>query len=126
MKIKSISMILQPKQKLKELRKLKYSQVEFAELVAMDQSQYNRREKGRIPISDSEWERFAKALNVEVDTIKEADVPIINITHNHGKNDNSINGYEIKVNVPKEIFDIFHTKLDTLISLMAKSNNNVD
>ncbi|WP_310382022.1 helix-turn-helix transcriptional regulator [Flavobacterium sp.] len=114
-------MILQPKEKLKKIRKSMFTQEVFSELVAMDQSQYNRREKGRITITDDEWERFAKVLNVDVDKIKEADIPLINITHNHGENDNSINGYEIKVNVPKNIFDIFHAKLDTLISLMSKT-----
>jgi hypothetical protein len=52
--------------------------------------------------------------------IKEIDVPLVNITHNHGENDNSINGYAITINLPKNIFDIFHNKLDTLITLMAK------
>lgn len=117
-------MILQPKEKLKSARKALYTQSVFSELVAMDQSQYNRREKGRIPISDEEWERFAKALKVEVNQIKESDVPLINITHNHGENDHSINGYEIKINVPKGIFDIFHSKLDTLITLMVKNSEN--
>lgn len=36
----------------------------------MDTSQYNRREKGRIPISDDEWLRFEKALNADVNEIK--------------------------------------------------------
>ncbi|WP_395053232.1 helix-turn-helix domain-containing protein [Flavobacterium sp.] len=114
-------MILQPKEKLKKLRKAKYTQAIFSELVAMDQSQYNRREKGRISITDDEWERFAKVLKVDVENIKELDVPLVNITHNHGENDHSINGYEIKVSVPKNIFDIFHNKLDTLITLMSKN-----
>ena len=114
-------MLLHPKEKLKEIRKSKYTQEIFAELVAMDQSQYNRREKGRIAVTKEEWERFAKVLNVTVDEIKEDDVPLINITHNHGENDNSINGYEIRINVPKNIFDVFHSKLDTLITLMAKN-----
>ena len=117
-------MILQPKEKLKEIRKTKFKQREFAELVAMDQSQYSRRERGRISITDNEWIRFAKALGVSVDEIKEVDTPLVNITHNHGENDNSINGYEIKINMPKGIFDIFHTKIDTLISLMSKNSEN--
>ncbi len=115
-------MILQPKEKLKRIRKSMFTQEIFAELVAMDQSQYNRSEKGRIPITEDEWDRFAKALNVDVAKIKESDVSLVNITHNHGENDHSINGYEIKINVPKNIFDIFHTKLDTLITLIAKNS----
>lgn len=116
-------MILQPKLKLKKFRKQQFTQAEFSEIVAMDQAQYNRRERGKIAISDQEWNRFAKALNIDVEKIKEADVPLINITHNHGENDSSINGYEIKINVPKNIFDIFNSKIDTLITLLAKNNN---
>ena len=98
------------------------TQREFSEIVAMDQSQYNRREKGRIPISNDEWARFAKALNVAIEDIKEDDLPLINITHNHGTNDQSINGYEIKISVPKNIFDLFHSKVDTLISLLVENS----
>jgi transcriptional regulator with XRE-family HTH domain len=69
-KYKSKNMIFQPKQKLRDARKKsKMTQVIFSELVAMDQSQYNRREKGRLPISEEEWERFAKILKVDVTVI---------------------------------------------------------
>lgn len=115
-------MLLHPKEKLKRARKSKYTQAEFSELVAMDASQYNRREKGRISISDEEWLRFAKALNIDVNEIKEADAPLINITHNHGENDHSINGYEIKISLPKNIFDLFNTKFDAVIELLRKEN----
>lgn len=114
-------MLLKPKEKLKTIRKQKYSQAVFAEMVAMDQSQYNRREKGRISITDEEWLRFAKVLNVNVEDIKENDIPILNITHNHGENDNSINGYEIKISIPINMFDKINTKIDKLIELLQKN-----
>ena len=115
-------MLLKPKEKLKIARKNKYTQAEFSELVAMDTSQYNRRENSRISISDDEWLRFAKALNVDVNEIKENDAPLINITHNHGENDHSINGYEIKISLPKNIFDLFNAKFDAVIELLRKEN----
>lgn len=115
-------MLLKPKEKLKIARKSKYTQAEFSELVAMDTSQYNRRENGKIFISDDEWLRFAKALKVDVNEIKENDVPLINITHNHGENDHFINGYEIKINLPKNIFDLFIQKFDKVIELLRKEN----
>lgn len=115
-------MLLKPKEKLKIARKSKYTQAEFSELVAMDTSQYNRREKGRIPISDDEWLRFANALNLEVKAIKESNAPLINITHNHLENDHFINGYEIKINLPKNIFDLFIQKFDKVIELLRKEN----
>jgi len=58
-------------------------------------------------------------LDVALEESKEADAPLINITHNHGENDNSINGYEIKISLPKNIFDIFDTKLDKLIEILS-------
>ncbi len=66
--------------------------------------------------------RFAKVLNVDVNEIKETDAPLINITHNHGENDHSINGYEIKISLPKNIFDLFNEKFDTVIELLRKEN----
>lgn len=49
-----------PKEKLKKARTERgLKQTEFAEMVAMDQSQYSRRESGKVPISDIEWDRFA-------------------------------------------------------------------
>lgn len=115
-------MLLKPKEKLKSARKNKYTQAEFSELIAMDTSQYNRREKGRIPISDDEWLRFAKALNMDVNEIKEADAPLINITHTQGENDHSANDYEIKISLPKNIFDLFNAKFDAVIELLKKEN----
>ena len=115
-------MLYKPKSKLKNIRKQKYTQEVFAELVALSQSQYNRREKGRLAISEEEWNRFAKVLEVDVELIKEIDTPVINITHNHGENDNSINGYEITIKLPKNILDVFHNKLDTLITLISKES----
>lgn len=89
-------------------------------MMFMNQSQYNRREKGKITISDDEWFRFANALEVDVEVIKESDFPLPTITHNHGENDNSINGYEITIKFPKNFIDGFHQKLDTLIELLQK------
>ena len=44
-----------PKEQLKNARILRgYKQSEFAERVAMDQSQYSRRETGKVAITDEE------------------------------------------------------------------------
>jgi hypothetical protein len=115
-------MLLKPKEKLKFARKSKFTQAEFSELIAMDTSQYNRREKGRIPISDDEWLRFAKALNMNVNEIIETDTPLISITHNHEENDHTITNYEIKISLPKNIFDLFNAKFDAVIELLRKEN----
>ncbi|MDR6457258.1 transcriptional regulator with XRE-family HTH domain [Chryseobacterium vietnamense] len=66
------------KNKLIKARKEKYTQQSMAKILHMTQSQYQRREKGDIKISDEEWERMAKALNTTVEDIKEEDISPIN------------------------------------------------
>jgi transcriptional regulator with XRE-family HTH domain len=66
------------KNKLIKARKEKYTQQSMAKILHMTQSQYQRREKGDIKISDEEWERMAKALNTTVEDIKEEDISHIN------------------------------------------------
>ncbi|MCJ7934504.1 MAG: helix-turn-helix transcriptional regulator [Chryseobacterium sp.] len=62
------------KNKLIKVRKEKeYTQESMAKILHMTQSQYQRREKGEIKISDEEWERMAKALDTSIDSIKEED-----------------------------------------------------
>ncbi|WP_264535622.1 helix-turn-helix transcriptional regulator [Flavobacterium sp. N1736] len=50
-----------------------FSQQELADLIGMSQSNYSRRENGRKNISDIEWNRIAKELAVEKESIYEAD-----------------------------------------------------
>lgn len=115
-------MLLQPKEELKKVRKAKFTQEIFAEKVAIDTAQYNRRERGKIPITENEWNRFAKALEVNIEDIMKADLPLVNITHHHGENDQSVNGYKIIINVPKGIFNIFNAKFNPIINLMQNNN----
>lgn len=67
--------------KLINARKAKYTQENMAKLLHMTQSQYQRREKGEIKISDEEWERIAKALDTTVENIKEDDSIIYQINN---------------------------------------------
>ena len=62
------------KNKLVAARKEKnMTQHDIAELLFISQSQYQRRERGEIHISDEEWERIAKILGKEIQDIKEDD-----------------------------------------------------
>lgn len=74
------------KNKLIQARKTKYTQENMAKLLHMTQSQYQRREKGDIKISDEEWERIAKALDTNVEDIKEDDskLQVNNYDNNSG------------------------------------------
>jgi transcriptional regulator with XRE-family HTH domain len=90
-------------EKLKTTRESKnIKQKEMAAKVAMHQSTYSNKEKGKTGISNEEWLRFAKALEVEVEVIKEEkpyNAKNINCTFN----DNSV-GIQY-INIPKEIYE---------------------
>ncbi|SIQ27026.1 Helix-turn-helix [Chryseobacterium sp. RU37D] len=71
----------------------------------MTQSQYQRREKGEIKISDEEWERMAKALGTTVEEIKEDESLMhqINNYDNHSGNYSASNNYFY--NIPEFILE---------------------
>ncbi|WP_102978740.1 helix-turn-helix domain-containing protein [Chryseobacterium scophthalmum] len=58
------------KQKLINIRKgKKISQTDIATYLKISQTQYQKRESGKIIISNEEWKRIAQLLEVEVDEI---------------------------------------------------------
>ena len=62
------------KNKLIERRKAKgFTQSMIAEKLYMDVSNYNRREKGQVKISLSEWEKLADILQEPIENIYESD-----------------------------------------------------
>lgn len=80
------------------------SQKEIAKLVSMDQTTYSKKENGKSPIIDEEWERFAKALGISVEEIKETIEPVSIKNENCTFNENSV-GIQY-VNIPQNVFDI--------------------
>ncbi len=78
----------------------------------MEQTTYSRKERGKSPITDEEWNRLSKALDIPTEQIKQS-------TENLPKNincmfnDNSV-GIQY-VSIPEEIFDIiikYNVKLE--------------
>lgn len=65
-----------------------FTQKEMADLMAMDVSNYNRREKGSVKISKDEWGKLAKILDVLFGQIYEPDE-----SHYFVFKDNSIGNY---------------------------------
>ncbi|SDM08511.1 helix-turn-helix transcriptional regulator [Chryseobacterium taihuense] len=58
------------KEKLIQTRKTKkISQADMAIFLKISQTQYQKREAGKIKISDEEWKRMAQLLEVEVEEI---------------------------------------------------------
>lgn len=74
MRIFAIEYFTMEKIKLIEARRSKgFSQQQVAELLCMDVSNYNRREKGQSKISLSEWEKLAVILEIPVEHIFESE-----------------------------------------------------
>ena len=101
-------------QKLIDARKSKgLTQKQMALKIAMEQTTYSRKERGKSPISDEEWNRFAKTLEVPVDEIKEINNSSNSKNENCTFNDNSI-GIQY-INIPENVFNIiikYNTKLE--------------
>lgn len=63
------------KEKLIIIRKEKQiSQADIATYLKISQTQYQKRESGKIKITDKEWQKISNLLNVEVDEIYEEHV----------------------------------------------------
>jgi hypothetical protein len=69
----------------------------------MEETTYSRKEIGKSSITDSEWDKFAKVLDVRVEDIKDEKItPLKN--ENCTFTDSSI---DIQyVNIPQNVFDI--------------------
>ncbi|STD02335.1 Helix-turn-helix [Chryseobacterium carnipullorum] len=104
------------KNKLIKVRKEKYTQENMAKILHMTQSQYQRREKGEIKISDEEWERMAKALDTTVEDIKEDDVPQ-SIINNY---DNSSGSYYPHINNNYNIPEFLLKNMEEYIDHLKK------
>ncbi|MDR2684201.1 MAG: helix-turn-helix domain-containing protein [Prevotellaceae bacterium] len=67
----------------------------MAERLCMTQSQYQRRERGEIRITDDEWLKIAKILGKEVEDVREEDpiTTIFNYDNNSGNYSQSTNNF---------------------------------
>lgn len=60
------------KEKLRTVRKRKgYTQQQMAEVIPTDVSNYSRKESGSVSITQTEWQKLAKFLEVPVEEIYE-------------------------------------------------------
>ncbi len=77
------------------------SQEQIADLIGMTQSNYSRRENGKKEITDSEWKKIAKVLDVKIEEIYSSGTPdLIALQQEefHMKNDlNSLSKYIVKL-----------------------------
>lgn len=113
--------------KLMNARKSRgYTQSQMAELVAMEQTTYSRKEIGKSSITDDEWNKFAKVLKIPVEDIKEVKAATNINNSNWSLNDNSI-GIQY-VNIPQNVFEIiikYNAKLEQEINTLNQQNNQL-
>ncbi|WP_374465636.1 helix-turn-helix transcriptional regulator [Chryseobacterium sp.] len=111
------------KDKLKKTRTEKgFSQQDVAKYLNINQTGYSRKENGTIPVTDDEWERLAKLLNVEVEEIKEDDSQkSINQNFEGITDSNYIGSNNIYYNVPEFILN----SLNDYIDILKKENQQL-
>ena len=98
----------------------------MAKLIAMGQTTYSRKENGKSTITKEEWQRFAKALEVNVDDIKR-EKPQSLKNENCTFNENSV-GINY-VNIPQNLLDIiikYNTKLESDNEKLEKNINKME
>lgn len=110
------------KEKLIKMRKeKKFSQQDIAEHLNISQSQYQRKEKGETGITETEWERIAKLLEIDVDDIKESSETsnvMNNFDNSSGNFGNNTNNY---YNVPEFLLE----NLQDYIKILKEENQKL-
>ncbi|WP_449397785.1 helix-turn-helix transcriptional regulator [Chryseobacterium wanjuense] len=116
------------KTKLIETRKRKnISQEKMADILCMDVSNYNRREKGIAKISLQEWQKIAEVLETPIEDIYENEEGMVIIF-----NDNStgtgygvgvVNNYNIPVSMwesQKKYIEKLEAEIESLKAMLGK------
>ena len=114
------------KTKLISARKKLYTQEKMANLLHMSQSQYHRREKGDIKISDEEWERIAKVLNTTVEDIKDDDYSQQVINNYDNQSGNYVGSNNYFYNIPDFVLDNQQDYINLLKERIQKLEEEVN
>lgn len=106
-----------------ETRKARnFTQKQMAAKIAMDQTTYSKKELGKTPIREDEWQRIANILEVPVEEIKQKENPNAAKYDNCTFNETAI-GIQY-VNIPQNVFDIIIKYNDKLERDNAKLDEN--
>ena len=114
------------KTKLIAARKKLYTQKKMANLLHMSQSQYHRREKGDVKISDEEWERIAKVLDTNVEDIKEDDYSQQGINNYDNQSGNYVGSNNYFYNIPDFVLDNQQDYINLLKEKIQKLEEEVN
>lgn len=104
---------------------LNFTQKQMASKIAMDQTTYSKKELGKTPIRDDEWQKIANVLEVPIEIIK-AENPTLLKNEGCTFTKNAI-GIQY-VNIPQNAFDIiikYSTKLEEKNIEQKQAINNL-
>ncbi|MEC4048437.1 helix-turn-helix transcriptional regulator [Flavobacterium sp. SUN046] len=115
-----IIVIMEIGTKLRKLReRKKMSPESLAHLIGVSEATILKWEQG-TSIKHTYISKLSEVLDVPADyLIEEKQVKIVNNTDNK---DNSINAFEVKLKIPKSAFKSLFEKMDKLIELLDKDN----
>lgn len=89
---------------IKKRNEKSFTQKDLAEYLRISQTQYSRKEKGEVEITNEEWEKISKLLDTCIQEIKETDIDkndfknLLNKGFSHNINANYYN-------IPKFLLD---------------------
>jgi transcriptional regulator with XRE-family HTH domain len=107
-------------QKLYDTRNAKgITQKQMANRIAMEQTTYSRKERGKSPITDEEWARLAKTLEVPVGEIKEENTTPVSVKNENCTFTENAIGIQY-VNISQNVFDIIIKYNATMEKNIAK------
>jgi len=94
------------KENLIRVRKQKkFSQQDVAEHLNISQTHYQRKEKGEVGITDMEWERISKLLEVDIEEIKENNEAANVMQNFDNSSGNYIGNNNTYFNIPEYILE---------------------
>ncbi|MDO3424823.1 helix-turn-helix transcriptional regulator [Chryseobacterium sp. APV1] len=114
------------KTKLIEARKRRnISQERMADILSMDVSNYNRREKGTAKISLSEWQKIAEVLEVPFEEVYENEESLVFIFNDNSTGNGIVNtnNYNIPLSLwesQKKYIDKLEEEIEALKAEIAK------
>lgn len=94
------------KENLIRVRKQKkFSQQDVAEHLNISQTHYQRKEKGEVGITDTEWERISKLLEVDIEEIRENNEAANVMQNFDNSSGNYIGNNNTYFNIPEYILE---------------------
>jgi transcriptional regulator with XRE-family HTH domain len=114
------------KEKLIKTRKQRgYTQQQLADKLSMNKSNYNRREKGEINVSNVEWEKISEVLDVPIEDVYQANEgQVLIFKDNSDCNNNSFGNNNQTYSIPEFILENQKKYIEKLEKEIEELKNN--